>query len=457
MLEDEVREGMQILQKTLVAAKMGFLSPPQFLSKREVVRVVISANVDIDGQMLYRGRNVEFSYEFLSDLPGTPEYQKALETHLKSLAYRLRNPRPSEHVTLSGIPVDVEIEWPFSRARDGRDALFVWASCKLIPAENREAKLTVNITRTLQVIAVPSFVEVITESLVMNAARKAIDAGSVKFYEAGKHPQELQRVTLSTADYDDGSRRFNFAMCDERSIKEFLKRKVYWLGFREGIATTQAWIADPYDAQYLGTTQQRLKQLAQLLAAQGFIHVDSTGDFAFCSEQLLKDADIFEQELSAKLQGTVTRLEHPVGVRDGSTPSAFISYSSHDRGFAQKLAQDLKARNLGVWFDQWEIKVGDSLITKIGKGIRENDFLIVVLSAKSVQSEWVKKELNEAMQKEIREKRVVVLPVLLEACELPPFLSDKRHADFSKNYEAALEELVEAIRSHHRDLAKTNT
>ena len=133
-------------------------------------------------------------------------------------------------------------------------------------------------------------------------------------------------------------------------------------------------------------------------------------------------------------------------------PSAFISYSSADSEVASKLAADLRTQDLGVWFDRWEIRVGDSLLDKINEGIKSKDFLIVLLSPASARSEWVRKELNAAMQREMREKRPVVLPCLLEVCDLPPFLEDKKYADFSQDYATGLGTLVRAIKDHHSDL-----
>jgi hypothetical protein len=49
------------------------------------------------------------------------------------------------------------------------------------------------------------------------------------------------------------------------------------------------------------------------------------------------------------------------------------------------------------------------------------------------------------MQREIKEQRVVVLPVLLKSCELPPFLCDKKYADFRDTYEQGFKELVQSI------------
>jgi hypothetical protein len=125
--------------------------------------------------------------------------------------------------------------------------------------------------------------------------------------------------------------------------------------------------------------------------------------------------------------------------------SVFISYSSKDRAFATRLASDLKAKGLRVWFDQWELKVGDSLISKISSGVSSNDYLVVVLSKSSIASEWVRKELNAALMRELTEKRVVVLPVLIENCQIPPFLSDKVYADFRGDYISGLNRLLDGF------------
>src|SRR6185437_5021087 len=96
----------------------------------------------------------------------------------------------------------------------------------------------------------------------------------------------------------------------------------------------------------------------------------------------------------------------------------FLSHSSGDKPFVDRLAADLERVNVGVWYDKWEIRVGDSLLDKISEGIQRNDYLAIVLSSRSVQSEWVKREVNAALMRELAERRVVVLPLLLEDCEI---------------------------------------
>lgn len=123
----------------------------------------------------------------------------------------------------------------------------------------------------------------------------------------------------------------------------------------------------------------------------------------------------------------------------------FISYSSADSGFAEKLAKNLENNGLDVWFDKWEIRIGDSIIEKISQGLNQNDYLVVVLSPNSVLSPWVNKELNICMMREIKERNVVVLPILHKECEIPLFLLDKKIADFTKDYDRSIKELVLSI------------
>ena len=58
----------------------------------------------------------------------------------------------------------------------------------------------------------------------------------------------------------------------------------------------------------------------------------------------------------------------------------FISYSSKDKSFVEKLSNKLVENRVGVWLDKWEMKPGDSLIDKIQNGIEDSSHLLVVLS-----------------------------------------------------------------------------
>jgi TIR domain len=123
----------------------------------------------------------------------------------------------------------------------------------------------------------------------------------------------------------------------------------------------------------------------------------------------------------------------------------FISYSHSDASFVNKLAAHLVKRNAHVWVDSWELNVGDSILGRVQQAIQDSSALLVVLSKTSVASEWCKKELSAGLMRELDEKRVVVLPVLLEDCEIPIFLREKMYADFRKSFDVGLKALAEAV------------
>lgn len=130
---------------------------------------------------------------------------------------------------------------------------------------------------------------------------------------------------------------------------------------------------------------------------------------------------------------------------DKSKIVAFLSHSSKDKTFIRQLAADLSRNNISVWLDEQMIKVGDSIADKISQGLAESDYFLVALSDDSVQSEWVKKELNQALLTEIEEKEVKVLPLLLSDCEIPILIKEKKYADFSQSYKSGLKSLLDAL------------
>lgn len=94
--------------------------------------------------------------------------------------------------------------------------------------------------------------------------------------------------------------------------------------------------------------------------------------------------------------------------------SAFISYSSKDQEFAKRLHADLRARAVRVWFAPEDLKIGDKFRPDIDEAIRLHDKLMVVLSERSIESDWVEKEVETAFERERREKRLVLFPIRLD-------------------------------------------
>jgi len=122
----------------------------------------------------------------------------------------------------------------------------------------------------------------------------------------------------------------------------------------------------------------------------------------------------------------------------------FIAHSSRDNKISKKIAEALKEEGFAVWYDEWEIKVGDSISQRIGSGLQQGDFLVIILSKNSIQSQWVQRELSAALALEGK-KSMFILPVRIDGCEIPVLLQDRKYADFRKGFSQGLDELLDAI------------
>jgi hypothetical protein len=125
----------------------------------------------------------------------------------------------------------------------------------------------------------------------------------------------------------------------------------------------------------------------------------------------------------------------------------FLSHSSKDKPFVLMLAGDICASGIGVWIDNVEILVGDSLIRKISEGIVESNYVVACLSSNSIESNWVREELEIAATLGINGNRVVVLPVIVDDCAVPTFLAHRLYVDFRQPaiYDQSCRELLRRI------------
>lgn len=93
--------------------------------------------------------------------------------------------------------------------------------------------------------------------------------------------------------------------------------------------------------------------------------------------------------------------------------SCFISYSTKNQDFADRLYADLQAKGVRCWFAPHDVKGGRKLHEQIDEAIRLHDKLLLILSPESMNSEWVKTEIAKARKREVRDNCRVLFPVRL--------------------------------------------
>lgn len=139
----------------------------------------------------------------------------------------------------------------------------------------------------------------------------------------------------------------------------------------------------------------------------------------------------------------------------------FISYSRADARFVDKIHDSLYHRGASVWLDRQDAVAGP-LKEQVGRAIRLNDVVLLVLSENSVDSDWVENELEMARKKEKDEKRDVLCPVALDdswkgKIEGDPLwrqLQKKLVLDFSgwktKKFGPQFEKLVKGLKIYYQ-------
>ena len=130
-----------------------------------------------------------------------------------------------------------------------------------------------------------------------------------------------------------------------------------------------------------------------------------------------------------------------------SIPRIFLCHSSRDKEFVRRIANDLVNRNCRVWFDEWDIKIGDNIVQKINEGLKEADYLAVVVSLSAMNSVWVNNELSSKLIMTAEKKKATILPLLIEDCDIPPLLRPLKYADFRNEdeYQNSLDMVLKTV------------
>ena len=115
---------------------------------------------------------------------------------------------------------------------------------------------------------------------------------------------------------------------------------------------------------------------------------------------------------------------------EGKEYDVFISHASEDKDMVVRpLALALKDKGLSVWYDEFELKIGDSLRRKIDQGLSRSRFGIVIISRSFIKKGWTNYELDGLMTKAISGQQVL-LPIWhditkQEVIDYSPSLADK--------------------------------
>lgn len=133
-------------------------------------------------------------------------------------------------------------------------------------------------------------------------------------------------------------------------------------------------------------------------------------------------------------------------------PRAFVSHDSRDKKeIAEPLTLQLGKLMCPVWFDQYSLKIGDSLRESIETGLKECPKCILILTPHFLNNNgWTKREYDSIFTRELVEKKRVILPVwhgvtAEDIYKYSPVLADRVGVQWSEGVEEVARRLYQAI------------
>ena len=203
------------------------------------------------------------------------------------LGIRMETLETYHGVSLRGLPVRLELQWPFHRSAGGSDWYVVHGRLWLADGGELHADIALNLSQSINEV-LPSRDGEVAFQVAVNTARKALDDRQLQLLRSGKR----QPVPISSRCYSIRREQWRFWQVKPGELTDFVARKVFWGG---GLERNPVLIADPCDALYLDAGDPQMKNnllaAASELAGQGLVELH--GDSARATEALVAQAEAF--------------------------------------------------------------------------------------------------------------------------------------------------------------------
>jgi len=123
-----------------------------------------------------------------------------------------------------------------------------------------------------------------------------------------------------------------------------------------------------------------------------------------------------------------------------------MSYSRRNKPAVERLARDLAADGFDVWFDDWSIHGGESIIATIEAGLQSADYVIPCFSVAWRKSLWAQEEVRAAISSLLSRRKPKLVPVVLDnPSAVPMLLRHRKYIVLNKRYSSGYGELKNAL------------
>lgn len=106
--------------------------------------------------------------------------------------------------------------------------------------------------------------------------------------------------------------------------------------------------------------------------------------------------------------------------------NVFISHNKEDKETARFLAVALVEQGANVWFDEWQLRPGDSITGGIEAGLSSTDVFVLIWSSDASLSKWVGTEVRAYLRRRVDDESLRIVPVMIDTTPLPTLVADYR-------------------------------
>lgn len=195
------------------------------------------------------------------------------------------------YVTLHGLPLTFQLQFPFHPSAGGSDYFVLHGNVALENGSGTYAEVSVHLSQVVKNVIGVDCDRALAAAI--NSIRKTVDTKDIEFLKSTKK----QPVHLSSRMWSIVQEKFTFHAAGDEQIANFLRHKAYWT---QKITGQAASIDDAVEAIYLGSTVEKMREIAQKLAASGELKLDNSR---------ISPAKLDGQVLEAQTAKTLKELE----------------------------------------------------------------------------------------------------------------------------------------------------
>nr|WP_319571726.1 TIR domain-containing protein [uncultured Draconibacterium sp.] len=124
----------------------------------------------------------------------------------------------------------------------------------------------------------------------------------------------------------------------------------------------------------------------------------------------------------------------------------FISYNHQDSSIAHRISDSLERENIDVVFDYKDISIGENVFDQIRYMYQTSETVMVLLSESLFASDYFRFEFPKYFFDEARKRKVNIIPVLVEKCQIPSDFLEYDIVNLTNDFEKGLQRIVQKLK-----------